>query len=147
MPSVSSIKRADVVAATVPFGDETVTVQFDRAKVTLNWAGRLEQARMASDSDQIAACFAEVIHTWDLVNDDGTPYPPTGPNIATLPSEAVNKIVNSIQEASAPGEAEGNASSVPSSTPPLVSVPPPQTPQNGQPTSPSPAPSASPSLT
>ena len=150
MPATpSQLRRPVVVAHTVTFGDGVdVTFQFDRNKITDAWLqewSRLEEERNTSAINEM---LVDLVVSWDVVNDDGSPYPLTAEAIGflfTLPDKG--RLVQELMRASVPSESEGKASSVPGSTPSLDSVPLPQTPQNGHTPSPSPEPSASPSTT
>lgn len=145
MPELSSLTREKLVDVQIDLGDgDTVTVRFDRNKVTPAWAAR---ASAAADSDALALpkSLAETIQSWD-VTDAGQPFPPTGENVGVLSFGAQRALLSQILKASVPSDAEGKASSA---TPPTASSPSTETlatPQNGQAPSLLPAPSASPSL-
>lgn len=148
MPAISKVIVPDVVAARVKYGDETVSFQFDNSRVTSAWAARTHQLIAENDVLVAAKAMSEVMVSWDLLEDDEqTPYPLTVETLSGLPTKLMGKMMEALNEAAVPGEAEGKASSVPTSTQPLVSTEPPQTSLNGPATSPSPVPSASPSPT
>ena len=137
---VSEITRQKPVEAVIDLGDgDTITLQFDRNMVTPAW---VEEGRKDAF---LSRALAEVILSWDVVNDDGSPYEPTAENLAVFSFDAQSRLLEHIVEAAVPSRAEGNASSAPTSTPPTGSTPLPATPQNGMVTSPSPVLSASPS--
>lgn len=141
MPEVSRLRQPKLVTAEVDVEGELVTITFDKNAVTLNWAAEAKRAHVESDAKAIAATLAAVIHEWDITA-DGEPFPPTPDNLADLPAEVLGRLTDSIETASAPSRAEGNASSAPSSIPPSGFTEPPQTPQNGVATSPLPPVSA-----
>lgn len=143
---VSDLTRPKLAHAVVDVDGEIVNVTFDRNKVTLAWAKEAQRAESEGDADAIAQSLSDLIHGWDLTNDDGSPHPPTAANLAALPVELLKLVGDEIQNASVPSRAEGNGSSVPPSTPPLDSEALAQTAQNGAVTSPSPTGSAAPSL-
>lgn len=129
---VSDLTRQKPVEVVIDLGDgDAVTVQFDRNMVTPAWveAGR--------EDAFLSRALSEVILSWDVVNDDGSAYEPTSEHLAVLSFDAQARLLERIVEAAVPSRAEGNASSAPTSTPPMDSAPPQQTPQNGMVTSPS----------
>lgn len=132
MPSVGSVARPEIVQATVDISGETVTVQFDRSQITLRWISQVKAARETEDAALLADCFAAVVSGWDITAEDGSPFPPTQENLAALPARVIGAIIESLQNAATPGEAEGKASAERSSTPPSASTLPPATPPNGQ---------------
>lgn len=137
---VSDITRQKPVEAVIDLGDgDTITLQFDRNMVTPAW---VEEGRKDSF---LSRALAEVILSWDVVNDDGSPYQPTPENLAVFSFDAQSRLLEHIVEAAVPSRAEGNVSSAPTSTPPTDFTLPAPTPQNGMVTSPSPELSASPS--
>ena len=94
------------------------------------------------------AMLDDLILGWDVVNEDGTPFPKTEDNIGylfALPDKG--RIFQELVEAAVPSRAEGNASSERSSTQPQASTQPQGTPLNGPAPSVSPEPSTAPSLT
>ena len=147
MPTRSSVHRPKPTTATIDLGDgETLTLVFDRDRITPDWLRASQEA--TEDAYVFATALAEVIDSWDLYEEDGVTLVPTSADeIATLSFDALAAILKAIGEAAAPSRAEGNASSKPSSIPPSDSTAPPSTPQNGPVTSPSPELSASPSPT
>lgn len=146
MPELASLTRQKPVNVTIDLGDgDTVTVTFDRNKVTPGWVDAM-QKRGDGDALALSHGLAETIHAWD-VTEDGQPFPPTGENIGQLSYGAQKALLEQIMRASVPGEAEGKASSVLTSTAHSVSTPLQPTSPNGPATSPSLAPSESPSPT
>jgi hypothetical protein len=139
-------RPARLVTTAITLNDEhAFNVSFDANKITRYWAKNADN----EDVYSFYKSLCEVMTKWDVVNDDGTPYP--------LTPEAMGELKFSFQEdqailrqlvlAAQPSSEEGKASPVPSSTPPSVSSELPPTSQNGQATSPAPVPSASPSPT
>lgn len=150
MPTRSQVHKPKLTQAVIDLGDDyTLTIVFDRNKITPAW---IDAADTAAKVDQniyaVSGALAEVIESWDLYEDDGvTVVPITGEEIGALSFEALSVIMQSMIEASAPSSAEGNALSEPRSTQPGDSTEQLPTPPNGQQTLQSPTPSASPSLT
>lgn len=147
MPAIGSLKKPKLAVATVELDGETVEVSFDRNAVTFGWAADALHAFQSKDARAIATTLSQVIHSWDITEEDGTPYPPVAANVESLPAELLGLIMDSIEVASTPSRAEGNDSSGPTSTEPGISTEPAATSQNGTATSPSPKPSVVPSLT
>lgn len=141
----SQIRRAIIREHTIDFGDGVVvTFRFDRNHITDSWLSAWTQNETSGNTNAINGALAELIHGWDVVNDDGTEFPPTAENIGYLFSLSdKGTIVRELMQATVPGEAEGKASSVPSPTPASASTEPLPTSPNGQAPSPSPALSAS----
>jgi hypothetical protein len=125
----------------------TIEVTFDRNKVTPAWVTLAQQRDEDQDTLSLPKALADVLISWDVLNDDGTPFEPTPENIAVLSYPAQSDLLRRIMEAAVPSRAEGNASPEPSSIPPSGSEAPAVTPPNGQVTSALPELSASPSPT
>ena len=139
-----SVVKPLFVVAVVEWQGEVINVEFDRNRVTLNWVARVQAALDGGDANEFSRAAAEVIHGWDLLDADGvTPYPPTVENIGELPASLLGELFASIQEAGAPGAAEGNASANTSSSPTEDSNNAQAIHRNGGLHSPSPTPSAS----
>lgn len=150
MPATpSQLRRPRVVSHTIDFGDDVmVRFDYDRNKMTDVWMDEWTRLETEADTPRLNEMLADLIVSWDVVNEDGSPFPMTAENIGylfALPDKA--HVFQELITASVPSRAEGNASSERSSMPPSDSTPPPQTPQNGPATLPLPAPSASPSPT
>lgn len=140
-------RPVELVTTTLRLNDQDAfTVEFDRNKVTRQWANSADNREGVFGMYE-ALC--EVVTRWDVVNDDGSEYPLTPENMGALNFSLAEEgeIIRQIMVAAAPSRAEGNASSKPSGTPLGTSSPPPLTHQNGAPTSTSPALSASQSQT
>jgi hypothetical protein len=141
---VSDLTRPKPRNADIDLGDgDTVHVVFDSNKVTPNWVAEAKTRDEAEDVLSLPKCIAEVMISWDVTADDGSAYPPTAENIAVLSHPALSKLLLKILSSAMPSDAEGKASSEPPSTLSATSTDPAPTFQNGQPTSPSPVPSAS----
>jgi len=146
MPEVRSIRRQFPVTVTIPVGDESFTVRFDREAITPWLLDQMSRAIDSGDFLASARMLEAVILEWDLT-DEGAPYPPSQENIAKLSMNTLGQISVLIGEASVPSDAEGNASSDTSSTPAMDSGTTPASRLNGQDGSLSPKPSAAPSVT
>jgi hypothetical protein len=150
MPATpSQLRRPIIIDHTVDFGDDvTVTFRYDRNKITDAWMREWNELERSQEGHSMNEMLVDLLHGWDVVNEDGTPYPLTVESLAylfNLPDKM--RLIGELVTASAPSDAEGKDLSAPTSTAPLVSTEPPPTLQNGTLTSPSPAPSASPSPT
>lgn len=143
---VGELTRQKPVQATVDLGDgDTIELVFDRNRVTPAWASVADK-----NDDKLMsppAAIAAVTISWDVTNDDGSPFPPTADNIAVLSYPAQKALLRKIMEVAIPSDAEGKDSSgQPSMQSSDSRVPEPVHP-NGLVTSPLPAHSASPSVT
>lgn len=145
---VSELTRVKPVNADIDLGDgDTIALTFDRNKVTPAWVTLAQKRDQDQDALSLPKALADVILSWDVTNDDETPFAPTPENIAVLSYPAQSDLLRRIMEQAVPSSAEGNASSERSATPPLDSTEPGMTHQNGAVTSPSPELSTSPSPT
>jgi len=129
MPRLSSILRPELVTDTFDIGGEPVTVTWNKAHITLRWM------HWVDDTDHLAAALAEVIHDWDVTNNDGDPFPPTADNLGLLPMTVINQLCVALSRSSTPADVEGKNSSGPSSSPPAASTQQAETSPNGPATS------------
>ncbi len=140
MPATpGQIRRPVIVNHTVDFGDGvSVKFVYDRNKITDAWMNEWSALEEQADVSKLNETMDDLILSWDVVNEDGSPFPKTAENIGylfALPDKG--RIFQELVTASTPTRAEGNVSPEPSNTPQSDSAPPQPTPQNG------PAPSAS----
>lgn len=151
MPATpSQLRRPIIREHTVDFGDDvTVTFVFDRNKITDAWMQ--EWIRLESEPDATAKLnemLADLIISWDVVNEDGSPYPMNAGSFGALFSlPDKGRVFKELVTASVPSSEEGKASSAPTSTPPSDSTAQGTTPPNGTVGSPLPPSSVVPSLT
>lgn len=149
MPRASSLSRRAPREIELPiiFGGATsFTLTFDANRVTRNWA------RETDGSDDLFGFYdgvCAIVTSWDLTEDDGSPYELTPENFAKLglTLEEESEMMTQIVTASVPARAEGNDSSRRRSIPSPVSEAPEPISQNGLETSQLPSDSASPSQT
>lgn len=147
MADIRALTREKPTQAVIDLGDgDTVTVMFDRNRITPVWMEAAKQRDEAQDSASLPKALSEVILSWDVTDGD-QPFPPTAENLGVLSYPAQSSLLLRILEAAVPSSEEGNVSSAPSSSPAATYSEPVLTPPNGPVTSPSPAPSASPSPT
>jgi hypothetical protein len=66
-----------------------------------NGDGEDTQATLAGNAEQLAERLAELLVSWDIV-DDGEPLPPTKENLMTFPNALLGHIVTAIGEDLAP---------------------------------------------
>jgi hypothetical protein len=149
MPATrSQIRRQKLIQHTVDFGDDvTIAFVFDANKMTDDWMdewGRLEEQ---SKVPQMNAMLANLIEKWDLLEDEGGPVVPISAEEIGKLFSLRDKLRLMKEFAGLPTDAEGNASANISSSPSMDSTSEQASPPNGQLTSPTPMPSASPSLT
>lgn len=153
MPARSGVHAPDVREFTASLGTESVTFVFDAAKMTM----RRDRAIKNSDEETMAKLIAEVIISWNVTDEAGVPLPFTADELMDLSSSALIRLLQGLNKAAQPSDAEGEVSSGPSSLSPpaastLSTVPQPERSpapilQNGEAPSPLPAHSASPSPT
>jgi hypothetical protein len=145
---VSDLTRPKPTEATIDLGDgDTIVLTFDRNRVTPAWITLAARRDDEKDTLSLPKALADVIMSWDVTDDNGAPFPPTPDNLAVFSYPAQRDLLTRIMQQAVPGEAEGKALSVPTSTVPSASTQPPPTSPNGQVTSQLPEPSASPSPT
>lgn len=147
MPNLNAIKRSDPVQYTAVMGSESVTIVFDNSRMTGRWERDVNRARQSGDVDKVASLIFSIFVAWDVTDDSGNPVPISEEILLDLPSRALFNLFEGMQQAAMPSSEEGNVSSDTSSTPGIVSLPTPVSPQNGPATSSSPPVSASPSPT
>jgi hypothetical protein len=147
MPARSSLKRPHPVEVVFEAEGETVTIVFDRNRITQGWAKRIQQGMESQDMEAAISGMLEVLQSWDVVEEDGSPTPLSAEVLSDLPLGVLANLNIAIAEAAMPSSEEGNGSSNTSSTPPTDSSSKLESPPNGQEPLPSPQSSASPSLT
>lgn len=141
MPELSSLTRAKPTQAMIDLGDgDTVTLMFDRNRVTPAWVALASKRDEEQDPLSLPKALAEVISEWDVTNEG--PFPPTPENIAVLSYPAQRSLLEKIMVASVPSSEEGNGSGGQQPIRSSVSTPI-TTSQNGTVTSTLPGPSAS----
>jgi hypothetical protein len=146
MPATpSQLRRPVVVNHTIDFGDGvTVKFVFDRNKLTDAWMNEWTRIENERNAPQMNAMLDDLVMSWDVLEEDGSPYPKNPETIGFLFTIGdKGRIFEDLIDASVPSRAEGNASSERTSTPSSASTPPQETPPNGTVPSLSPAPSAS----
>lgn len=147
MPALSSVTRPFPVTVRVPIGDgEVVELVYDQNAMTRGWVKRLGSETGVGAVEALSAALIEILLSWDIVNDDGTPTPITAEVLADLPLAFLRRVDEAI-ELTMPGSEEGNASRTTSSTHTSDSSRTPVSPPNGQEPSQSPKPSDVPSVT
>ena len=145
---VSDLTRTKPTTASVDLGDgDTIQLTFDRNKVTPAWVTVAQRRDEEQDTLSVPKALADVLLSWDVVNDDGTEFPPTPENIAVFSYPVQTRLLEMVLAAAVPTRAEGNASANTSATAAPDSTSSQVTHQNGLAPSPSLAPSASPSPT
>lgn len=145
---VSDLTRPKPVAASIDLGDgDVVNVIFDRNKVTPRWIEESQQRVENSEAQATSQMLADVILEWDVTEDDDSPYAITPDNIMRLSLGVQALLFRHIFRSAMPADAEGKALSGPPSMLSSGSTAPAAGSPNGQEISPSPAVSASQSLT
>ena len=110
MPATpSQLRRPILVDRTVDFGDGvTVTFRIDRNKITDAWFRQWQNLEADMNVAAVNDMLADLIHSWDVVNDDGTPYPVSSANISDLFSVPdKGRLVEAFMEAVGAGERRG----------------------------------------
>jgi hypothetical protein len=144
MPAISNLTRSRATQATIDVAGEPVTIVFDAAKITPGWR---REVLTSDDPLAIPSALAGLILQWDVTDDDGAAFPPTGENLARFDFVVLGTILETLIESAQPSRAEGNASVNTLSTAATDSTAAPGIPLNGLQPSLSPPPLASPSLT
>jgi hypothetical protein len=152
----SQFKRPRVVRHTINFeGAAEVVFTYDANKLRDSWLEAWAAEEAQSNTGKLNEMLDDLIIGWDLINEDGTPYPKTAATIAdvfTLPDKSL--ICEELLSAQKMTEAEKRGSSEPLASQPTTSTPPSTsstesapTLSNGSQTSESLPASASPSVT
>ena len=125
---------------------ESVTIIFDRSKMTGRWERALRKAVADDDAQQLLEAIAHVFISWDVTDEQGALVPVTSDLLLDLPGTALIALIEGMMQASAPTSEEGNDSSATSPSPSTGSTQTQASPQNGPQPSPSPELSTSASL-
>lgn len=145
MPRLSTLTKQHPASTSFAHEGETVTITFDRNKITPAWARQVQTALAQDDVNPAAQSLVEIMISWDVTDDAENVLPPSVEILDKLPVAALLRLQEAIGEASVPSDAEGEASSAPSPGPSPTSSATPPTPLNGQAPSELPVPSAVPS--
>lgn len=146
MADIGQLTRQKRVEVIIDMGEgDSVTIGFDRNRVTPAWVAGAEERDKNNDTQSLPKALAEVILDWDVTH-EGSPYAPTADNLSVLSYPAQAEILEQILQAAVPSRAEGNDLSKSRSGQPAVSTAPEKSP-NGPATEPSLTSSASPSPT
>lgn len=145
MPRFSNLTRPHPAEAVFSHEGETVTIIFDRNKITPAWARSVRTALEQDEVNPAAQSLVDIMVSWDVVDDEGNALQISVDILDQLPVGALMRLQEAIGQASVPSDAEGEASSAPSPGPSPTSSAMPEMHQNGQAPSESPAPSAVPS--
>ena len=131
--SRSHLTRPRPREVTVDFGDgDTLSITFDSNAITPAWMHRVEVIQNEMDSMLLSRQLADIILAWDLVEEDGSAFPPTAENLAVLAYPMQTALLGQIVQAAMPGSEEGNVSSNISDTPTPGSMSEPASLPNGQ---------------
>ena len=147
MPKFSSLTRQHPVSATFLFEDESLTIVFDRNRITQRWLNGIAKGLTEEDPGSMARAVLEVLISWDVQDEHGNQLEPTIELLDQLPLTAFMKLTEAITAASIPSSEEGEVSSEGLSRPVSASTETSPPLQNGPQPSPSPVPSASQSPT
>lgn len=143
MPRLSDLTRQHPVSTSFEAGGESLTIVFDRNRITQNWMDRVAEATEQNNLSGIAKAVLEVLISWDVVDDDGVKLAPSLEILAQLPLSSFIELNGAIAEASIPSSEEGNDLGDTSSIHSTGSTEMQASPPNGQQPSPSPSPSES----
>lgn len=128
-------------------GGEDLNILFNSRRMTPGWLARMTERESAGDVLAFSRGMVEVIISWDMVEEDGSPTPLTVEYLAdSFDLEEMGELMKKLVEAATPSSEEGNVSSDTSAMDSTDSVSSPEIPQNGPQPSLSPKPSESPQL-
>jgi hypothetical protein len=148
VPALSNLTRPKLVEKLIHIGDgDQVSITFDRNRITPAWVASAQTSESESDPFTVPKALAQVIHAWDVTDDDGHPIAPDADTLGLFSVPAQGALLDQILSAAFPSSEEGNGSSNTSSTAVTDSTSLPVSPPNGPATLPSPTLSASPSPT
>jgi|SRR5215217_1744605 len=105
--SIKKVKE-ETRAATFEVGGQTGSITFYPKRFTKSL---LNTATAAGDNiDQLIAILVPLIADWDVVDDDGKPYPITSEALSEFPLEVLKVIQQAIFAEYLPGEGNGATS-------------------------------------
>lgn len=111
MPKLTALVN-DLATVSVPFGDSALRVTYRPNAITPKFQKAV--ARAQRDEDLDAALLwptSELLHSWDLTHDDGTPVPTTPDALADLPVRVILAILSAIGADMAPNPTKVGGSS------------------------------------
>lgn len=110
MPRLGEIV-ADRATVAVPFGDSALRVTY-RPKVVTPAFQRAALVSQRTQDVDTALCrpLAQLIASWDLTDDDGTPIEPTAEAFMLLPATLLLTVLDAITTDMAPNPSRGGAS-------------------------------------
>jgi hypothetical protein len=149
MPATrDQVRRPKIVDHTVDFGEGvTITFSFDANKMTDGWIADWTRLEDESNAPQMNEMLEDLIERWDILETEGGPVIPVSAEEIGKLFSLPDKLRLFKEFVGLPSDAEGNASRNTSSSPNDASSSMPVSRPNGQSMSPTPEPSASPSLT
>lgn len=126
MPIPLSALTADRRTVRVAFGDDTLTLTYRPSAVNaVQEARELEEREKGQHLFAQARSLAEIVESWDVVDEKGTPLPPTVLTMQTLGLDVTSKLTRAILDDLLPNRTPASdsrngssptASSVPSPT-------------------------------
>ena len=99
----------DELAINVAYAPNKITLR--RAEELQRLLDRLETDKDISYAEEMARMFADLVSDWDIVGDDGKPYPITVDALIDFPSAILTTISQTIQQDIQAGNEEKKASS------------------------------------
>jgi hypothetical protein len=108
------IKKSATVGATrtavLEWEGESFTVVYAPGTVTPNSLADLRSRAVTDGEDMALLTFlADVLVSWEVTEDDGTPIEPTVVNLGGFPIGFLAHVLEGIQEDIQPGEAQGRS--------------------------------------
>lgn len=97
------------VEVKVPINGEELVVGYNPAAYTPNKAAELDDAE-GDDARSVAKLLSEVITDWDLIGDDGEPYPTTLEALCDVPNLLLGKVLTAIVADIRPDPTPGSSS-------------------------------------
>lgn len=96
----------------IPFGDAVLNIDYKPTAVTPNLEAReAERKAQGIVMTGVAEFLAEIITSWDLVDDKGKPIPPTRDTLMGFGMDVLGVISKAIQEDLVPNPPAPNGSS------------------------------------
>lgn len=111
--SALALTERKVAVRVGPQPEDVVEVTYRPGALTLQVADDLREAQFnpLGDVEVVGHTLLTIIEKWDLMDDDGTPYPVSEESIKKLPIEFLGRIFNAIQNDAIPDPTKGANSS------------------------------------
>lgn len=112
MPIQLSALTADRRTITIPFPNDTLTLTYKPSSINaVQEARELEERAGGKHLHAQARSLAEIISSWDVLDEEGNPAPASVEVLSTFGLDVVSKITRAILDDLLPNRTSGAASS------------------------------------